>query len=143
MPVASNYRGMQLEPYIFYYGKCEEALEFYKRAIGGDFEVSRYENSPMAEQVPPDFRNKVMHGNFKGAGFSFMASDGRPGKTIDPDAGNISLSLATKDESEGRRVFDALAEGGTVDMPLSQAFWGGLFGMLTDRFGIEWMVTIG
>ena len=72
-----------------------------------------------------------------------MASDGRPGKSIDPEEGNISLSLATSDDAEGRRVFDALAQGGTVDMPIAQAFWGGTFGMLTDRFGIEWMVSIG
>lgn len=134
---------MQLEPYVFFYGKCEEALEFYKRSIGGEFDLSRFEGSPMAEQVPADFRNKIMHATFKGSGFSFMASDGRPGKSIDPDEGNISLCLATNDDTEGRRVFDALSEGGTVGMPLSNAFWGGTFGMVTDRYGIEWMVTIG
>jgi PhnB protein len=134
---------MQLEPYIFFYGRCEEALQFYKSAIGGDFEISRFEGSPMAEQVPQDFSNKVMHGTFKGPGFSFMASDGRPGKTIDPDEGNISLCLSTSDEAEGKRVFGALSAGGQVGMPLAQAFWGGTFGMLTDRFGIEWMVMIG
>ena len=134
---------MQLEPYVFFYGKCEEAREFYKRAIGGDFDLSRFEGSPMAEQVPADFREKVMHATFKGPGFSFMASDGRPGKQVDPEAGNISLCLATGDEAEGRRVFDALSQGGTVGMALAKAFWGGTFGTVTDRFGIEWMVMIG
>jgi PhnB protein len=133
---------MQLNPYIFFYGKCEEALELYKRAIGGDFELSRYEGTPMAEQVPADFRNKVIHASFSGPGFSFLAADGRPGKTIDPDEGNISLCIESHDEAEGTRVFKALSEGGTVGMELSQAFWGGKFGMLTDRFGIEWMVSI-
>lgn len=134
---------MQLEPYIFFYGRCEEALEFYKSAIGGEFELNRFEGSPMADQVPPDFRIKVMHATFKGPGFTFMASDGRPDKQLDPDAGNISLSLGTSDEAEGQRVFNALAQGGNVMMPIADTFWGSKFGMVTDRFGTEWMITIG
>lgn len=134
---------MQLQPYVFYYGRCEEALEFYKSAIGGTYEVSRFEGSPMAERVSADFRNKVMHATFNGNGFSFMAADGRESKPIDPDAGNISLSLGTSDDVEGERIFKALSDGGNVTMPLADAFWGGRFGVLTDRFGIEWMVTVG
>lgn len=130
---------MQLEPYIFFYGRCEEALEFYKRAIGGDYELSRFEGSPMADQVPPDFRNKVMHATFNAPGFSFMASDGQPGKTLSEE-GNVSLCIATSDFAEAERVFNALAEGGNVMMPLGDAFWGGKFGVLTDRFKTEWMV---
>ena len=133
---------MQLAPYIFFYGRCEEALEFYRSAIGGTYELQRIEDSPMAEQVPAAFRKKVMHAAFKGAGVSFMASDGREAKAIDPEAGNISLALAATDSIEGERVFKALLEGGTVKMPLDDAFWGGRFGMLVDRFGIEWMMTI-
>ncbi len=132
---------MQLEPYVFFYGRCEEALQFYKSAIGGDYELNRFEGSPMADQVPPDFRNKVMHATFKGRGFSFMASDGQPGKTVDPEAGNISLSLATDDRAEAQRVFDALAQGGKVTMPFADVFWGGRFGQVVDRFGTEWMIT--
>ena len=134
---------MQLEPYIFFYGRCEEALEFYKNAIGGSYELNRNEDSPMADKVAPDFRRKIMHASFKGPGFSFMASDGASAKTIDPDAGNISLSLSTPDLAEGERAFNALAEGGSIGQPFSDAFWGGKFGLLTDRFGIEWMVTAG
>lgn len=134
---------MQLEPYLFFYGQCEEALEFYKRAIGGNFEISRFEGSPMADQVPADFKNKVMHATFKGPGFQFMASDGRPGKRVNPEEGNISLSLGTSDAGEGERVFNALAEGGNVTMPLADVFWGGKFGQVVDRFGTEWMITIG
>ncbi len=133
---------MQLQPYIFFYGRCEEALEFYKSAIGGDYELSRFEGSPMADEVSPNYRNKVMHATFNGPGLSFLAADGREGKTIDPDEGNISLCLATTDSAEGERVFNALAQGGTIGMPLGDAFWGGRFGMVTDRFGIEWMMTI-
>jgi PhnB protein len=132
---------MQLEPYIFFYGRCEEALEFYKKALGGTYELMRNADSPMADQVSADFRNKVMHSSFKANGIAFMASDGREAKPIDPEAGNISLALAATDRAEGERVFNALSEGGTVTMPLGDAFWGGRFGMFTDRFGIEWMVT--
>ncbi|HEY9180628.1 MAG TPA: VOC family protein [Candidatus Baltobacteraceae bacterium] len=132
---------MQLEPYIFFYGRCEEALEFYKSAIGGTYELNRFEGSPMAEQIPAEQRNKIMHATFKGDGFTFMASDGDLSKTLDPDAGNISLSLGIKDGAQAERTFNALAQGGNVTMPFAQAFWGGKFGTVVDRFGTEWMVT--
>jgi PhnB protein len=132
---------MQLEPYIFFYGRCEEALDFYKAAIGGDYEVNRFEGSPMADQVPPEARNKVMHASFKGDGFSFMASDGDLSKTLDAEAGNVSLSLGLEDATKAERVFNALAQGGEVKMPFAPAFWGGKFGVLVDKFGTEWMVT--
>ena len=132
---------MQLEPYIFFYGRCEEALEFYKSAIGGTYELNRFEGSPMAEQLPADKRDKIMHATFKGDGFTFMASDGDLSKTLDPDAGNVSLSLGMKDASQAERVFNALAQGGDVKMPFEQAFWGGKFGTVVDKFGTEWMVT--
>jgi PhnB protein len=132
---------MQLEPYIFYYGRCEEALEFYKSAIGGTYDVNRFEGSPMADQVPANLRNKIMHATFKGDGFSFMASDGDLSKTIDPEAGNITLSLGIDDAAAAQRAFNALADGGSVKMPFADAFWGGKFGVLVDRFGVEWMVT--
>ena len=119
---------MKLEPYIFFYGRCEEALEFYKKVLGGDYEAFRFDGAPMGHQVPADYQNKIMHATFKGPGFEFMASDGPPGKTVDPDAGNIALSLELSTADEGKRVFDALAEGGK-------------FGILVDRFGNEWMVT--
>ncbi len=131
----------QLAPYVFFYGRCEEALEFYKAAIGGTYEVQRMKDSPMAAQASPNFQDKVMHARFHGNGFEFMASDGREGKTIDPDEGNISLALEYSDGAEAQRVFNALSQGGKIDMPLDDAFWGGKFGVITDRFGIEWMVT--
>jgi PhnB protein len=82
-----------------------------------------------------------MHATFKGPGFSFMAADGQPGKTLKADEGNVSLSLATEDASEAERVFNALAQGGNVMMPFADAFWGGKFGILTDKFSTEWMIT--
>lgn len=132
---------MQLEPYIFFYGRCEEALEFYKSALGGTYELGRFADTPMADQVPAEQRNKVMHATFKGDGFTFMASDGALSKKVDPEAGNVSLSIGIKDAAEGQRVFDALAQGGSVRFPFADAFWGGKHGVLTDRFGVEWMVT--
>ena|SRR5690348_2315867 len=134
---------MQLEPYIFFYGRCEEALDFYKSAIGGTYELNRFEGSPMADQVPADLRNKVMHASFKGDGFSFMASDGDLSKQLDPEEGNISLSIGISDAAQAERVFNALAQGGTVKMPFADAFWGGKFGTVLDKFGTEWMVTSG
>jgi PhnB protein len=130
-----------LAPYIFFYGRCEEALEFYKRVLGGTYELMRNADSPMADQVAPDFRNKVMHASFTAPGLTFMCSDGREAKTIDPDQGNIALCLTFPNAAEGERVFKALAEGGKVTMPLNDAFWGGKFGDVYDRFGIEWMIT--
>jgi PhnB protein len=82
-----------------------------------------------------------MHATFKGDGFSLMASDGDLSKTVDADAGNISLSLGIDDAAQGQRVFNALAEGGTVKMPFADAFWGGKYGILVDRFGVEWMIS--
>lgn len=96
----------------------------------------------MASQFPADFAGKVMHAAFEGPGFSFMASDGREAKAVDPDAGNITLSLSASDTAEGQRVFEALAQGGSIGVPFADAPWGeGKFGMVTDRFGTEWMIT--
>ncbi len=132
---------MKIEPYLFFHGRCEEALNFYKRCLGGDFQVNRFAGSPMENQVDADYKDKIMHASFVSGDVEFMASDGRQGPQPDGDD-DIALSLETKDDSEGRRVFDALAQGGSVEMPLADAFWGGKFGSLTDQFGVQWMVTI-
>jgi PhnB protein len=132
---------MRLEPYLFFYGRCEEALEFYKGALNGEYDLTRVGDSPAAEHMPPGSENRVMHASFRAGELRFMASDGREQKPVDPDAGNISLSIEADDTATGDRIFNALAEGGTVSMPMDAAFWGGRFGMLVDRFGIEWMVT--
>lgn len=133
---------MQLEPYLFFHGRCEEALNFYKNALGGEINgLHTYAGSPMEEQVDSNFRDKVMHANFVAGDIHFMASDGRPGPAPDGND-DIALSIATGDKAEGERVFAALSEGGNVEMPLSDAFWGGTFGMLTDKFGVQWMVSI-
>jgi len=131
---------MELEPYLYFTGLCEDALNFYSRIFGGKIEgMMRYEGSPMESQVPPDYKKKVMHARFKSPSLHFMAADGRPGTT--QPGGNISLSLGSRSLSEAQRVWEKLAEGGRVDMPFQDMFWGAKFGQLTDRFGIDWMIN--
>jgi len=132
----------QLVPYIFFYGRCEEALEFYKGVFGGSYEMMRVKDTPMASEMPPGAANSVMHASFTADGIAFMASDGREVKTVDPDAGNISISLSLDDGPRGETIFNALAAGGKVGMPIDNAFWGGRFGMVTDKFGTEWMMVL-
>jgi PhnB protein len=131
----------QLVPYVFFYGRCEEALAFYKKVLGGSYEVMKVGDSPMRDQMPPESHDSVMHATFTAPGFSFMAADGREKKTIDPDAGNISLSLTLPTPEEGERIYKALAEGGNAKMPFADVPWGGKFGALDDRFGNEWFIT--
>jgi PhnB protein len=133
---------MQLVPYIFFYGRCEEALEFYKSALGGTYELMRVKDSPDVDHLPPDSGNRVMHASFTADGIAFMASDGREEKAVDPDAGNICLALTVSDGAAGERVFKALSDGGKVTIPIDAAFWGGRFGITIDRFGTEWMMTL-
>jgi PhnB protein len=132
----------QLVPYIFLYGRCEEALEFYKGVFGGSYEMMRVSETPMAEHMPPDTVNSVMHASFTADGVAFMASDGREVKAVDTDAGNVSMALSFDDAERGERTFAALSAGGNVGMPIDKAFWGGRFGIVTDKFGTEWMVTL-
>lgn len=133
---------MKLEPYLFFYGKCEEALNFYKSVLGGDVtRIMRNSEGPaeMEEHMPGMDPNGVMHANFSGNGISFMAADGNPATKVTQS--NITLSLDAGNVAEGQRVFDALAVGGTVTMPFSDAFWGGKFGTLTDKYDIDWFVV--
>ena len=130
-----------LQPYVFFYGRCEEALEFYKTALSGTYEAMRVKDAPADERMSGLPEDRIMHASFTAPGVNFLASDGRETKTIDPDEGNIALTLAAADRATGERVFKALSDGGKVNMPMEEAFWGGRFGNLIDRFGIEWMIT--
>jgi PhnB protein len=132
-----------IQPYLFFGGRCEEALEFYKTALGAQVDMlMRYKESPEpmpAGMLPPGFENKVMHTTFRIAGNVLMASDGcHEGPSFE----GFSLSLAVPTEAEANRAFAALAEGGGVKMPLAKTFWSPCFGMLTDRFGVGWMVSV-
>jgi PhnB protein len=131
---------MQLNPYLIFNGDCEEALKFYEQTLGGKIEaLMKFAGSPAAEHVPPDWGDKVLHAYMKLDGNVIMASDAPPGQYSKPQG--ISVSLALDDRDKGERIFNALAEGGTVQMPFEKTFWASGFGMCVDRFGIPWMVN--
>jgi PhnB protein len=133
---------VQLAPYLFFNGNCEEALTFYAGVLGGEITaINRFSEAPGAEQMPPEARNGVMHASFTAPGLTLMASDGESGGR--GEMSRVSLSLATADRAEGARVFAALAEGGSITMPFAEQFWGASFGTLVDRYGIRWMVNAG
>lgn len=133
-----------VQPYLFFNGRCEEAVGFYRQAIGAEVELMlRFKDSPEPCQpgmVAPGFEDKIMHTSFRVGATTLMASDGcGPGQT---NFQGFSLSLAVATEAEADRVFAALADGGQVRMPLARTFWSPRFGMLEDRFGVCWMITV-
>ena len=130
---------MQLMPYIMFSGNCEEALKFYEKALGGEIkDLMRFEGSP-AENMSED-KQKVMHSHFAVEGnLLFMASDSGSNDQKAANGGMVHLSLNFTDAGKIQQVFSAMGEGGNVTMPLQDTFWGATFGMLTDRFGINWM----
>jgi PhnB protein len=132
-----------IQPYLFFGGRCEEALEFYGAALGAKVDMlMRYKDSPEPHppgKVPPGFEEKVMHATFHVGGSTILASDGC---AQGPSFGGFSLVLSVATEAEADRAFAALAEGGKVAMPLGKTFFSPRFGMLTDRFGIGWMVIV-
>ena len=132
-----------IQPYLFFGGRCEEALEFYQQAIRAEIEmVMRFNESPEPPPpgtVPEGYENKVMHASFRVGESQVMASDGC---SEDARFQGFSLSIAVETEAEANRVFNALADGGEVTMPLAKTFWSPRFGMLTDRFGVQWMINL-
>lgn len=132
-----------IEPYLFFGGRCEEALSFYTRVLGARVEfVMRHKEAPEAPppgMLPPGFEDKIMHASFRVGGTRVMASDGCGGETR---FSGISLSVSLPTEEEVDRVFAGLAEGGTVQMAPAKTFWSPKFGMVVDRFGVSWMVTV-
>lgn len=140
--MATNSAGCVVQPYLFFGGRCEEAIAFYRSAIGAEVEMlSRYKESPEPHPGLPDcFEDKVMHATLRIGATSIMASDGM----CDGEANfeGFSLSVTVPDEAEADRVFAALADGGLVTMPLEKTFWSSKFGMLQDRFGVGWMVSV-
>jgi PhnB protein len=127
---------MNISPYIMFNGNCEEALNFYVKALGGEIQgLMRFEGSP-AESMSSD-KQKILHAMFKAGGVFFMASDGaESGENV---GGMVHLSLDFDSAEEEQKVYDALSEGAKTTMPLQDTFWGARFGMLTDRFGVNWM----
>jgi PhnB protein len=131
---------MKLNPYLNFAGNAEEVLNFYKDALNGEIEmVSRYGESPMP--CDDDYKQKIMHARLKfGNDNILMLSDAMKGRPVSTN-GNIQLSIGTHDEEKTTKIFDALSAGGTVVMPLAKQFWGATFGMLKDKFGVDWMLN--
>ena len=133
---------MYVEPYLFLDGRCEEALEFYKKAIGAEVTaLIRFKDSPDPTMVHGGADpNKILHAVFRVGETAIMTSDGRnQGK---PNFQGFALSIAVKTEAESKKLFNALAEGGRVEMPLAKTFFSPSFGMVADRFGIMWMILV-
>jgi PhnB protein len=135
---------MQVQPYVFFDGRCEEAINFYRKAIGAEVTMMmRFKESPEPHQpgmLPPGAENKVMHAALKIGDSTILASDGRClGK---PNFQGFALSLTVANEAEADRAFKALGEGGQVQMALAKTFFSARFGMLADRFGVAWMVYV-
>ena len=133
-----------IQPYLFFNGRCEEALEFYRRAIGAELEMmTRFKDSPEPPPLgtlAPGFDNKIMHTSFRVGATQVMASDGCA--AAPSTFQGFSLSLSVGNETEADRAFAALADGGKVAMPLGKTFWSPRFGMLEDRFGVGWMIIV-
>jgi PhnB protein len=132
-----------IQPYLFFGGRCEEAIEFYRKALGAQVEMLMlHKDSPDPHppgMLQPGFEDKVMHATVRIGSATLMASDGCDDKSRF-DGFRLSLGLATEDEA--KRAFAGLSDGGQVQMPLTKTFWSPCFGMVTDRFGVGWMVTI-
>lgn len=132
-----------VEVYLFFNGRCQEALDFYSTAINAQpGMVMRFKDAPEPcpeDQLPPNYGDKIMHSTFRVGNTTIMASDGcgEEGKFA-----GASLSLAVQSETEADQFFNALTEGGTIKMPLSKTFWSPKFGIVEDKFGISWMVNV-
>jgi PhnB protein len=135
---------MQVQPYLFFDGRCEEAVEFYRSALGAEVTMlMRFKDSPEPLEpgmVPPGAGDKVMRVSFRIGETTVLASDGRcEGR---PSFQGFSLSLTVPNEAEAERLFASLAEGGQVQMPLTKTFFSSRFGMVADRYGVSWMIYV-
>ena len=133
---------MQVQPYLFFDGRCEEAIEFYCRTLGAEvITLLRFKDSPNpGGMVPPGAENKVMHSSFRLGDTTVLASDGRcEGR---PSFQGFSLSITVPNDAEAERLFASLAEGGQVQMPLTKTFFSSRFGIVADRFGVSWMIHV-
>lgn len=134
-----------LNPYLNFNGNCEEAFDFYRSVFGGDYEqVMRFSDVPSEYKMPAGEENKIMHMALPiGAGNMLMGSDVPSNMDAVTVGQNLSISISANSEEEATRLFNGLSAGGEVTMPLAEAFWGSLFGMFTDKYGVGWMVSYG
>ena len=132
---------MQVQPYLFFDGRCDEALEFYKRTVGAKVGMlMRFKDAPDQSMISAGSENKVMHAQVQIGDTTMLTSDGR--NTGHPKFDGFALTIAAKDEVEADKTFTALADGGQVTMPLAKTFFSPRFGMLADKFGVGWMVIV-
>ena len=136
---------MLIQPYLSFEGRCDEAVKFYQAALGAEVQtLMRFNEAPDQSMVPPGSGDKVMHLSMRIGDSLVMASDGRcSGSTESAGFKGVSLTLTVADDAEAERSFAALSEGGQVTMSLEATFFASRFGMLTDRFGVQWMVVGG
>ena len=131
---------MRVSPYLRFNGHCQAAFEFYARCLGAKVETMQtFGASPMADQVPAGRRNKVMHATLRIGDQVLMGCDSTPEEFETPQG--VSIALTIDDPKAADRAFAALAEGGTIEMPVQETFWATRFGMLIDRYGISWMIS--
>ena len=132
---------MEFTPYLNFDGKCAEAFRFYQQVLGGTLEaLQTHAESPIKDHVPPEWHDKILHACLNVDGRIIMGSDSPAEHYRPPQGMYVSVGLTGKDE--GLRIFNALADGGTITMPFAQTFWSPGFGMLVDRFGTPWMVNV-
>lgn len=131
---------MQTNIYLFFKGNCEEAFNYYAKVMGGTIELmTTYKDAPAPQQIPAEWQDKIIHANLKIGNTSLMASDAPPGRQH-KEVGGFSISLGVDTPAEAERIFAALSDGGVAGMPMQQTFFAARFGMVTDRFGMPWMV---
>jgi PhnB protein len=131
---------MQLNPYLMFNGQCEAAFKFYEKALGGTIVMMlTHRETPAAEHTPPEWLGKIIHARLMLGDRALMASDAPPGR-FEPAKGT-QVHYGVDDPAEAERIFSALAEKGTVTMPIQETFWARRFGMLIDQFGIPWMIN--
>ncbi len=135
---------LSVNPYLHFMGTTEEAMNFYKSVLGGEFTIfQRYKDVPGGEKMPPEAQEKIMHISLTiGNGHTIMATDTLDSMGQDMITGNnFHLCIQARNEVEVDRIFNGLSAGGKIDMPVNKTFWGAYFGMCRDKFGIQWMVN--
>ena len=131
---------MQSNTYLFFDGECKAAFQFYEQCLGGKIDMMTYGDAPMSEEIPSEQRDRIMHANLTVGGMVLMGSDTPPDGFKKPQG--FSVNLQFDDLVEAERIFQKLAENGTVKMPFQETFWSTRFGMLVDRFGTPWMINV-
>jgi PhnB protein len=131
---------MQLSPHLNFNGNCETAFKFYEKCLGAKITfMMPYEGSPLANEVPAEWRGKILHASLQVGDALILGADAPPGRYEKPQG--FSVTLSPKDPAEAERIFVGLSESGTVTMPMQGTFWAARFGMLVDQFGIPWMIN--